>query len=258
MQIFAINWHVFELLQGSRLGLSLLGLHVDLSGAAAGLGGIGMVRLLPIIVFGISGGLMADAVDRRRLMMWTRLCVALVAASLLVATLLGGASVLLLYLISAAVAALAGFDTPARQSMVPATVPPRHLSHAISLFSLAFRLSAIAAPMAGAFLIELWSINAAYAAIAASFAAPPVCLALMRLTRPDDAPRAAPTLAAFGEGVRFVRRTPMLWSSRGSSGASRSSGVTTLTTRVVRSPGRCRAGSAPRRSDERAAAARPR
>ncbi len=209
MQLFAINWHVFELLVGSTLSVSLLGFRFELNGAAAGLGGMGLARLLPIVVFGITGGILADALDRRRLMMWTRLCVFLVAVALAVATALGGASVALLYLISAAGAALAGFDTPARQSMVPAS----HLSHAISLFSLAFRLSAIAAPLAGAFLIEAWSIAAAYWAIAASFAVPALCLAAMRLSRPDDAIRAQPSLAAFAEGARFVHQTPMLWST---------------------------------------------
>ncbi|MCK6452427.1 MAG: MFS transporter [Alphaproteobacteria bacterium] len=213
MQLFAINWHVFELLVGSTLPVSLLGFRFELSGAAAGLGGMGLARLLPIVVFGISGGILADALDRRRLMMWTRLCVFLVAAVLALATALGGASVALLYLISAAGAALSGFDTPARQSMVPATVPASHLSHAISLFALAFRLSAIAAPLAGAFLIEAWSIAAAYWVIAASFAVPALCLAAMRLSRPDDAIRAQPSLAAFAEGARFVRGTPMLWST---------------------------------------------
>ena len=213
LQLFAINWHVFELLYGSTLELSLLGMRFELNGAAAGLGGMGVVRLLPIVLFGVTGGILADALDRRRLMMWTRLCVFVVAVALLAVTVSGAASVLLLYLISAAGAALAGFDTPARQSMVPATVPPSHLSHAISLFSLAFRLSAIAAPLAGAMLIETWSIAAAYGAIALSFAVPALCLAAMRLTRPDDAPRGAPTLAAFTEGARFVRRTPMLWST---------------------------------------------
>lgn len=213
MQIFAINWHVFELLHGSTLRLSLPGHAVDLSGAAVGLGGIGLVRLVPTLVFGPWGGLLADALDRRRLMMWTRLAVAATAALLVAATLADATGVALLYFISAATAALSGFDTPARQSLMSATVPLAYLSHAVSLFSLAFRISAVVAPLAGAALIAQFSLGAAYAAIAGFFAIPAVCLRLMRTTRPDDAPRAAPSVEAFVEGLRFVRAAPILRSS---------------------------------------------
>lgn len=213
MQIFAINWHVFELLHGSGFLVSLFGFTVDLGAAAVGLGGIGLVRLAPTLVFGVWGGLLADALDRRRLMMWTRLGVAVIAAVLFGATLANSTGVAALYVISAATAALAGFDTPSRQSLLPATVPPEHLSHAVSLFSLAFRISAVLAPVAGAVLIDRYAIVAAYGAIAVSFAVPAVCLRLMRVTRPDDAPRARPGVAAFVEGLQFVRGAPILWSS---------------------------------------------
>jgi MFS family permease len=213
MQIFAINWHVFELLHGSTLRLSLPGYAIDLSGAAVGLGGIGLARLVPTLIFGLWGGLLADALDRRRLMMWTRLAVAATAALLFLATLADATGIALLYAVSAGTAALAGFDTPARQSLLPATVPPAYLSHAVSLFSLAFRISAVLAPIAGAALIAKLSLAAAYGAIAASFAVPGLCLKLMRVTRPEDAPRARPSVEAFVEGLRFVRGRPILWSS---------------------------------------------
>jgi MFS family permease len=156
---------------------------------------------------------LADAMDRRRLMMWTRLVVATTAAVLFGATLADSTGVGLLYAISAATAGLAGFDTPSRQSLLPATVPPAHLSHAVSLFSLAFRISAVLAPIAGAVLIDRLSIAAAYGAIVVSFVVPAGCLLLMRVTRPDDAPRARPSVAAFVEALRFVRGAPLLWGS---------------------------------------------
>ncbi|MGQ0677185.1 MAG: hypothetical protein ACT4N4_14020, partial [Rhodospirillales bacterium] len=93
LQFFAVNWHVFELLHGSSLAVSLFGFQFTLNGAAAGLGGVGLVRLVPIVAFGIVGGLFADAVDRRRLMLWTRLGVAAIALALLAATAAGGAGV---------------------------------------------------------------------------------------------------------------------------------------------------------------------
>ena len=213
LQFFAVNWHVFELLHRGSLTFSLFGFSIALNGAAVGLGGVGLVRLFPIVAFGILGGLFADAADRRKLMMWTRLGVALVAAGLVAAMLAGTVGVALLYFVSAATAALTAFDTPARHSLLPATVPPPLLSHAISLFSAAFRISAVAAPLVGALLIERFSLAAAYAAVAVSFAVPVACLVGMRTTRPEGAPRAKPSVAAFLEGLAFVRDQKVLWAS---------------------------------------------
>jgi MFS family permease len=213
LQFFAVNWHVFELLHGSALTVRLFGVEISLSGAAAGLGGVGLVRLVPIVLFGILGGLVADALDRRRVMLWTRLGVAVIAFLLLAVTAVGGTGLGLLYFVSAATAALTAFDTPARHALVPLSVPPRHLSHAISLYSLAFRVSAIGAPLAGAVLIERFSLAAAYAAMAASFAVPAWCVWATRLSRPGDAPRVKPGMAAFLEGLDFVRGRKVLWAS---------------------------------------------
>ena len=213
MQFFAVNWHVFELLHGSSLVFSLFGFQVRLNGAAAGLGGVGLVRLLPIMTFAVLGGLFADAADRRRLVMWTRASVTLVAVVLLAAQLMGRVDMVLLYFISAATAAMAAFDTPARHSMLPATVPPRHLSHAVGLYSLAFRISAVLAPLVGAVLIEWFSLTAAYAAVTLSFAVPAWCAHAMRLERPEGLARAKPSVAAFVEGLQFVRGQKVLWGS---------------------------------------------
>jgi MFS family permease len=213
LQFFAVNWHVFELLHGSALRVRLFGVEIALSGAAAGLGGVGLVRLFPIVLFGILGGVVADALDRRQVMMWTRLGVAAIGFLLLAATAAGGTGIGLLYFVSAATAALTAFDTPARHALIPLSVPARHLSHAISLYSLAFRVSAIGAPLVGAVLIERLSIAAAYALMTASFAVPVWCVWATRLSRPGDAPRVKPGMAAFLEGLDFVRGRKELWAS---------------------------------------------
>ncbi|MGQ0676160.1 MAG: MFS transporter, partial [Rhodospirillales bacterium] len=110
-------------------------------------------------------------------------------------------------------AALTAFDTPARHALVPASVPPRHLSHAIGLYSLAFRVSAVIAPVAGAVLIERLSIAAAYGAVAVGFAVPVWCLVAMRLSGTGEGQRAKPGVSAFLEGLSFVRGKKELWAS---------------------------------------------
>lgn len=213
VQLFAINWHVFELLHGEAFSVSLLGFQFTLNGAAAGLGGIGLMRLLPTLAFGVAGGLCADAYDRRRLMLWTRLAGAAVVAWLFAAEAAGAVGVGLLYLVSALTAALHAFDTPSRQALVPASVPARQLSHAISIFNLTWRISAVLAPALAAALIGSLSLTAAYGVVAVGFAVPVWCLAAMRLTRAEGGPRATPGVAAFLEGLTFVRGHKVLWAS---------------------------------------------
>ncbi len=213
VQLFTINWHMFELLHGSTYAVSLLGFQFTLNGAAAGLGGIGLMRLLPTLVFGVIGGLCADAYDRRGLMLWTRLAGAVVVAGLFAAEAGGTVGVGLLYLVSALTAALHAFDTPARQALVPASVPARQLSHAISIFNLTWRISAVLSPALAAALIASLSLTAAYGVVAVGFAVPVWCLAMLRLKRADDGPRATPGVAAFLEGFSFVRGHKILWAS---------------------------------------------
>ena len=64
MQLTAVNWHVYELLKGSTTTLHLLGRDVTLSSPALGLGALGLMRVIPIILFALIGGVLADTLDR--------------------------------------------------------------------------------------------------------------------------------------------------------------------------------------------------
>ena len=136
MQIIAVNWHIFELLRGETFSLSIFGLELELGAEALALGALGLVRVLPIIVFGLLGGMMADTYDRRKLIVATQLASALFAAVLAAITLADDASVAAIYLLTAAGAAATAFDNPARQSLLPNLVPAEHLTNAVSLNSL--------------------------------------------------------------------------------------------------------------------------
>ena len=84
MQFFAINWHIFALLRGQTFTINVLGQALELGAEAFGLGMLGLVRVIPIVLFALLGGVLADALDRRRLMICTRVISALVAAVLTV------------------------------------------------------------------------------------------------------------------------------------------------------------------------------
>src|SRR5579883_1907503 len=89
MQGVAVNWHVYQLLRGTSYTLTLLGWRVPVSAGALGLGTLGLVRVLPIIAFALLGGMIADALDRRRVILWAQVAAAVNAAVLAAVTLSG-------------------------------------------------------------------------------------------------------------------------------------------------------------------------
>src|ERR1041385_6138661 len=106
MQLAAINWHIY-LLTGSPLALGL----------------VGACRAVPIILCSLMGGVVADVVDRRRLMMVTQSIMLGCSATLAFVTFSGMTKVWPIFVLTAIASAAWAFDTPARQSLLPMLVP---------------------------------------------------------------------------------------------------------------------------------------
>jgi MFS family permease len=200
MQSAAILWHVSLLVEPSRRGLAL--------------GMVGLVRVVPIVAFSLVGGVMADAHDRRRVLLITQTGMALCATALAAVSFAGITEVWPIYALAAAGAACGAFDAPARQAFIPTLVPVAHLPNAISLSAIVFQAASVIGPAFGGVLIGEAGVAAAYAVNAVSFLFVIGALLLMR----DVPARAAGgsrevTFAAALEGLRFVFRTPLIRST---------------------------------------------
>src|SRR5215813_280741 len=106
MQRVAIAWQLY-LLTHSPLSLGLLGLF----------------RVLPVVVLAVGGGVVADAIDRRRLMLISQVVLALISLGLALTTHAGVTSPLTIYAVTLAAAAAVSFESPARQALLPLLVP---------------------------------------------------------------------------------------------------------------------------------------
>ena len=199
MQVIAVNWHVYRLLQGQQYTLSLGGWDTQLSVEALGLGMLGAVRILPIMLLALLGGALADTHDRRKLMIRAQLASTLVAATLAVVTLTGNAGIGALYALTAAGAAAAAFNQPARQALVPQLVPREHLANAISLNTLLWQIGTIIGPALAGVLVSRFDIGLVYAVDALSYLGVLWALLLMR-------PRGRPVAAGDGGAVTGVSR----------------------------------------------------
>ena len=200
MQPAAILWHVSLLASPGHKGLAL--------------GLVGAVEVLPIIGFGLLSGVVADALDRRKVMLVTQTAMALLAAALAALTFGGLKVVWPIYLLATLSASAASFDGPARQSLIPNLVPREHLASAIGLNTLMFQFAAVAGPTLAGLVIAGPGLAWVYTTNAVSFLAVIGALLVMRAhPRDPNAPPSRITWAAAREGFRFVFAQPIVRST---------------------------------------------
>lgn len=162
MQIFAINWHVYELLQNRVYSFVLLNQHFTLNEQVLGLGTLGAVRILPIFLFALLGGLLADRHDRRLLIIWAQILAGLSTLMLTILTFSGHITVPLLYMFTAINVAISAFDEPAQTALYPELVPLEHLPNAATLYSLLWNAGTITGPALAGLLIASTSLGVVY------------------------------------------------------------------------------------------------
>jgi len=138
---------------------------------ALALGGVGLVRFVPVVVCSLFAGLAADAFDRRRVLLLTNGVLGLLSAGLALLTLSGKASLASVYALAALTAAVGTFDNPARNALYPSLVPREALPNAISLNSILFQFAAVTGPLLGGVLIATHGVGLVYVCDALSFVA---------------------------------------------------------------------------------------
>jgi MFS family permease len=203
MQNAALLWHVSLLVPPEQRGIAL--------------GLVGLSKIAPVVVFSLVAGVLADAWDRKRLMLVTQAASAVVASGLAALTFAGVTAIWPIYVLAALGAAVGAFDMPARQSLVPTLVPREHLPNAIGLNSMMLQTASIAGPAAGGLVIASLGVGWAYVLNAVSFFSVIVALFMMRgipeRTPEDLAASEGVTLQAAVEGLRFVFRSPLMRST---------------------------------------------
>ena len=194
MQQVAVAWQLY-LLTHSSWALGLLGLY----------------RVAPVIVFALGGGVIADAFDRRRLMIFTQSALALTSLALALFTHFGHATPMTLYVLAALAGGAFAFDAPARQALIPRLVTREQLPNALSLSAMAWQIAAVVGPALGGVALAWRGVVPIYVFDALSFLAVIGALLAIRHRAPARSSSGV-SLAAAWEGLRFLRRTPIiLW-----------------------------------------------
>lgn len=193
IQRVAIAWQVYELTHSAfKLGL------------------LGLFRFVPILIFGLVGGVIADRGDRRRTLLWTQCALLGLAIGLAVLSGSGHITIWAIYIVTMIAAIIEGIANPTRQALLPLLVPRAELPSASTMGVLISHVSQVVGPAAGGIVIATLGTTGAYWIDAISFSAVIVAIVLMH-QRP---PAVAITMSGFDaaiEGLRFLRNTPTLF-----------------------------------------------
>jgi MFS family permease len=164
----------------------------------------GLVELIPLIVFGLYGGVLADAVDRKKMIWLTEAAAGILSLTLLLNALSADPNLYLIYFVGAAFAAVNGLHGPSADAILPRVVGHKDIPSATALMSLRRQFGIIVGPTIGGLLIASSGVSLAFAVDIGTYV---ISLALLLRVRkvPPSHEAEKPSLAALWEGVAYAR-----------------------------------------------------
>jgi MFS family permease len=184
----AVGWQVYEITSSPfQLGLT------------------GLFRALPVMVFSLPGGVVADRMDRRRLLIVTQALAAILALILGLLTSTGQVRVWHIYVVAFLSGAVGIFDAPARTALIPLLVSREQLASAYALNITWRQIATLAGPFLGGIVISAFGISTSYYIDALSFLSVIICLAFMRARPSPPAEKKESPLQSVRGGFNFIR-----------------------------------------------------
>jgi MFS family permease len=193
MQVVAVAWQVL-LLTHSPVALGL----------------IGLAQGIPRLLFSLVGGVFADALDRRRLLLVVNGLLACTSATLAVCTMAHVINTAIIYGVVLVAASVSAFEFPTRQAVIPSLVPREKMADAMALNSAAFGLTVIIGAAAGGVVLAWAGVANTYWVDVASYVVVLGALLLMAVPRIPLERRARAGLDAVADGARFLRAHPVI------------------------------------------------
>ncbi len=184
----------------------------QVTGDPLALGMIGAARLIPMVLLALGAGVLADAFDRRKLLIGAQVALLICSLTLAVSTSLDVVTIWLIYAITALAGAASTIGLPARQALIPSLVPREHLAGALSLNITAMHLATVLGPTVSGLIIANSGVGPVYWLDAASFIVLISTLLLMS-PRPLEVQQRDVSLRAVVDGLQFIRRNKLIWSS---------------------------------------------
>ena len=189
---------------GSMITYVALPFHLkEITGSYLAVGILGVIEIVPLIIFGLYGGVLADSVDRKKMIWATEAGALVIVAILLANSILPNPATLVIYVAAALFAVVDGLQRPSMGAILPRLVSHEDLPSATNLLTLRWQFGFIVGPTLGGIIFSTFSISAGYAIDIATYLISLVFLARVR-NIPPSSKGDKPSLAALLEGVRYA------------------------------------------------------
>jgi MFS family permease len=183
---------------------------LNLTGSPAALGVVTACQWLPTLILGPYAGVVADRVDKRRLLMATQSFAMVLALLLGVLTATGRAQLWMVIALAGALGVGSAFESPARQSFVLEMVGPAKLTNAVSLNTITMNIGRLFGPAVAGIMIARWNLSVCFIANGLSYVAALAALVLMRRRELVSSHRTERAKGQLREGLRYVWGNPEL------------------------------------------------
>ncbi len=175
----------------------------ELTGSFWAVGLIGAVEIIPLIVFGLYGGVLADYLDRKKMIWFTEFGTLIATSVLLINSLQEKPSVILIFVIAAVFAALSGLKRPSQDAILPRLVSHDDLPSASALMSLRWQFGGIVGPSVGGIIIASYGAGAAYLTDCLTFLISLALIWQVKSVPPLDK-ATPPSMAGLLEGLNYA------------------------------------------------------
>jgi MFS family permease len=193
MQVVVVAWQVYLLTH-----------------SAVALGLIGLMQAIPRLLFSLVGGMLADVLDRRKMLMVVNLSMMSFSTVLALCTNLRVINIGIIYAVILFSAVVSSFEFPTRQAIIPTLVPRSHMADALSLNSVMMQLTFIVGPTAGGFAIAWLGVANTYWFDVISYLVVIGSLFFMVVPRVPAEKRAQAGFGALRDGARFLGAHPII------------------------------------------------
>jgi len=175
----------------------------ELTGSYLAVGLIGLVEIIPLVIFGLYGGVLADHMDRKKMIWATEFAALFLSAILLINSLLPSPSLALIYIVAALFSAVDGLQRPSADAILPRLVEHKDLPAASALMSLRWQMGMIAGPSLAGVLISIFGVSAGFILDIATY-----FLSLIILIRVKSVPPIEisenPSFSSLVAGVKYA------------------------------------------------------
>ncbi len=193
MQVVAVAWQVYLLTH-----------------SAIALGMIGLVQAVPRLIFSLVGGVYADVLDRRKMLLVIEVTLACMSIILALCTIGHVINIWIIYGVVLVSASVSAFEFPTRQAIIPTLVPRNQMVSAVSLSMVMMQLTFVIGASLGGFVIAWLGVANTYWIDVISYVVVLVSLFVMVVPRVATEKRAQAGIGALKDGIQFLREHPVI------------------------------------------------